>query len=267
MAQAAEVLEDRLAIGGNNPPEEFALLKDEVDKFLATADLWLAERPKIESADMAARAEDFDTQLRALEKKISGMEEAEKRPLMTALDEVRTRFKKLSGLVGDVRKLFKARREAWLLAEQKRIDEERRQAEEKARLAREEAERKRQEAEEAAALADKGALKGSEVSITRALADAQEAEEAAALADADLDAAASAKAQVRGDQTGGKATTLKTVYRGEIVDNGKLLAWVKKNRADELMGFLQKYADTYARSPELRKQGLPGVEFKAEQRL
>ncbi|MBX3490859.1 hypothetical protein [Parvibaculum sp.] len=263
----AALAEREPRIGDNNPPDEFVTLKDEVDKYLKTADLWIAERPEFVDSEMAAKAQDMLNQLAALAQKADGMAEAEKRPLMDRLAEVRKRFASLTDRINDAKTLLNARKKAWLDKESARIAKEKADAEERARAALEEAQKKAREAEELAAKAAAGDLKSSGVSVTGAMAEAREAEELAAKAAAGFKAASSQKASVRGDQTGGKATGLKTFYVGEIVDNGKLLAWVKKNRPDELMGFLQKYADTYARSPELRKTGLPGVEFKAEQRL
>jgi hypothetical protein len=262
----AALAERAPAIGDNNPPDEFVMLKDEIERFLKTADLWLNERPVFNDAETAAKAEDFDTQLRALEKKIAAQAEVEKRPLMDRLAEIRARFDKLASIVGSVRKLLKTRREAWLKKESERIAKERAEAEARERAIREEAERKRAEAEEAAKAAAAGELQSSGVSVTQKLAEAAEAEEAAKAAAAETKAASTQTATVRGD-LGGKSTGLKTYYVGKIVDNGKLLSWVKKNRADELMAFLQGYADRSARSPEARKNGLPGVEFVAEQRL
>jgi adenylate kinase len=260
-------LEEPIAgIGDNQPPDEFVTLKEETDRFLATADKWLAERSVFQDADTAAAADDFDTQLRALEKKIAAMAEAEKRPLMDKLAEIRTRFDKLGSLVSTVRKLLKTRKEAWLKKEQERIARERAEAEEREREVREEAERKRREAEEAVAAANAGELQSQSISVTQKLADAAEAEEAVAAANAETKAASSQKATVRGDYAG-KATGLKTYYRAEIVDNAKFLNWVKKNRTAELMELLEKIANTAARSPEMRKTEIPGLNFISEQRL
>lgn len=253
-------------IGHNEPPSEFQTLKSEVDTFLKTADLWLAERPKITDGDTAKKAEDFDGQLLALKKKIEGIEEVEKRPYMNTLEEIRARFKGLSSRVVEIRTLFKARRDAWFDAEDLRIENERKQREEDARKAAEDAVEKRREAEEITAKAEAGELKGTGVSVSETLAAAAEAEEVAEQAQADYAVASNATASVRGDYAT-RTTTRKTVFTGTITDNGKLLAWVKKNRADELMAFLQGYADRAARSPEMRKSGLPGVEFVPSKRL
>jgi len=265
LAETIEAPED-VGIGHNEPPSEFQTLKDEVDKFLKNADLWLAERPKITDGDTAKKAEDFDGQLLALKKKIEGIEEVEKRPYMNTLEEIRTRFKGLSSRVIEIRTLFKARRDAWFDAEDLRIENERKQREEDARKAQEDADRKRREAEEITAKAEAGELKGTGVSVSETLAAAAEAEEVAEQAQADYAVASNATASVRGDYAT-RTTTRKTVFTGTITDNGKLLAWVKKNRADDLMAFLQGYADRAARSPEMRKSGLPGVEFVPSKRL
>lgn len=252
-------------IGANNPPDAFDELKDEVDKFLLTADKWIAERPAFVDRAMAEAGQDFDTQLLRLAQKVDGGEEVKKRPHLDDLALIRSAFGSLKARIATARSLIAAKKKVYLDAEQARINEENRKAQEIADAAARDADAKREAAAELLRKADAGELKGTGVSVTDALEDVRRADELAKQAQGDANAATQQKAQIRGELSG-RATGLKATWHAVIEDNGKLLSWVKKNRSDDLMEFLQGIADDYAKNATLRKSPPPGVKFKEEKK-
>ena len=192
-------------IGHNLPPIE--AMKSRVDELVDTGNRWITERETIETEDHAGKANDFLTQLRAEYKAVEKERKAEKQPHIDAGKAVDEEYKPLTALLDATAKRIKAMLTPYLTAKQRREDEERREREEQARKAQEEADRKAAEA----AKSDDPIR--AQIAADEAAERAEEVDKAAA--------AVPEHATVKGEF--GRAASLRTTYRGEIVEFDKCL--------------------------------------------
>lgn len=221
-------------LGHNNPPEDFA----RVNELVATADRWKAERPVIETDDVAEKAQAFLDQLRTCAKDIEQTRKAEKQPHMDAAKAVDELYKPQVDRLTAAANIIKGLLTAHL---QRKEDERRRVEEEQRRAAREAAERAEAAAREAA-------------SVDQQIA-AQKAREDAEAAAKLAEQTAKSRAQVTGQ---GRTVSLRTRKVGVIVDQGKVYRKFKDHST--VIEALQKLVNAEVRAGN----NVPGVEVREE---
>ncbi|MDY0242186.1 MAG: hypothetical protein RBR34_08415 [Rhodospirillaceae bacterium] len=232
--------------GHNNPPSLFDEVKQRADDVCGEARLWL-DGAIIDSRDMADGVANLDATLRKVEKAVDDARKADKQVHLDASRAVDDRYRPLLDGVKSARSACKSAVEPWLLEQATRQEaareNARREAEEKARVA-QEAFRQANPAN----LADREAAE--------ALAkDAKEAERAAARAE---------KQTAKAGGALGRAVHLRTTYTPEITDYASFMAWVWKNRRQDVEEVADQLALKYI------AQGLsniPGLEVRAEKRV
>lgn len=129
-ANSAPVLpfdDDRLGIGGNNPPDVFRLKREDVDTrvvlFLKGLDVW-STRGDLD-ADTAPRALDFQKGLKLLKKEADESRTIEKKPHDDAAKAVQSYWKGIEARLDKALDVITPKLAAWqtALAERKRQDE------------------------------------------------------------------------------------------------------------------------------------------------
>lgn len=243
----------RAVLGGNNPPVEmtaYDAVKINIDDLYAEALLWLDGEP-ITTQEQA----DALNTLKDNVKKAAAAAEAERKkevkPLNDQVDEIQARYnllignnKSVTGLAVKAEKAINEALKPYL------IELDRRQ-QEAARLAREEAARKQEEAMAAMRARDAANLQQRE-DAERLVLEAKQAEEAARQAE-------KAKAHARGE---GRATGLRTVHRAVMLNRKEAAAWMWVDHNDDLIAFIQDYADKAVRAGARKINGFEVIEEK-----
>lgn len=241
----------RAVIGGNNPPmTAYDAVKANIDDLYDEAKQWLDGTP-IETQEQADAVNTLKASIKDAIKAAEAARVKEIEPHKAKVDEIQGRYNELIGsnksVTGIAIKAEQACNDAlrpYLVALQKKQEEE-------ARAAREEAARKQAEAMEAMRQRDAANLAQRE-EAERLVKEAKAAEDAARKAE-------NVKAHAKGD---GRATGLRTVYRAVITDNKEAAAWVWVERNAELMAFVQEQADKAVRSGARSIRGFNVIEEK-----
>lgn len=145
----------RLGIGGNNPPDDTALLDQYADppaseralitqlgKQADDAAAWLAAT-KIETKEQADICANWAARIAKLNKEVDDVRMERRRPLMNVLDKIQALFKPTQDKAKTVAARLESAAREWAKAEERRLREEaRRKAEEEARRLAEEQKRK-----------------------------------------------------------------------------------------------------------------------------
>jgi hypothetical protein len=211
----------RLGVGGNNPPTQAEILREqleiEAEALMKRRDELLAAAERvpalIDNDELAGRVGDFVKQLTGAHKAAETARVAAKEPYLEETRVVDSLFRQITDPLARVKKAIEARLGVYL---KQKADEERRQREEAARLAREKAEAEWRAAQEAekARLAEQ-----SKVSAETVIGHIDAAQQYENEAD-QLAAAAAAKAadlsRVRGDY--GSVQSLRTTWDFRILD-------------------------------------------------
>jgi len=237
--------------GHNNPPiTAYDAVKANLDDLHAEALQWLDGTP-IETQDQADAVNTLKARIKDGIKAAEDARVKETAPHKAAIDDIQGRYNPLIGnnksVTGIAIKAEQACNDAlrpYLVALQKKQEEE-------ARLAREEAARKQAEAMEAMRQCDAANL--AEREAAERLVKEAKAAEAAARKDENV------KAHAKGD---GRATGLRTVHRAVMTDPKEAAAWVWVHRNDELMAFVQEQADKAVRSGARSIRGFNVIEEK-----
>lgn len=237
---------DRAVIGGNSPPSLFEDAKQRADDICGEARLWL-DGAVIDSQDMADGIANLDAMLRKTEKAVDDARKADKQVHLDASRAVDDQYRPLLDGVKSARTACKSALEPWLLEQAKEQEaareKARREAEEKARAAQ-------------AAFRDADPANLADREKDEALAkDAKEAERVAARTEKQTSKAGGAL---------GRAVHLRTIYTPEITDAAAFMAWVWKNRRQDVEEMAEQLALKYV------AQGLtniPGLEVRTEKRV
>jgi len=228
---------------GHNQPPPFEALADRVEALIATADKWIAERPKIEDPEQAAKCKDFIDQLRAEQKAADEMRQRQKKPFLEAGRKVDARFKPLSDRLGAALNAIRPKMNMWLF-EQERLRQE------AAKRATEEAEAARIRALNAAAQQTTGNTVQDMLNVSQAQDEYQEK-----LAEAQR--LAKSRASEKG-QFGGRAMSLRPHRTVIITDYKKALRFYAEN--DKVRDIIQQLANADVRAGKT----VPGCEVKEE---
>lgn len=253
MAEAA-VMDDRLQIGGNNPPlTPYEAVKVHLDDLLTEARNW-ADGQEVENqaqADEVSRLiEDLRLGLQAADK--ARVEEGEE--FRIKLDDIQARFNvyiapvknKVPGKVPVAMEALKAALKPFL----EKLAAEKRAVEEAALKAAQDAAQKAAEAARAAVASDLA---------SREAADALEAEARAAQIAATR--AANDKAQARG---GSRAMGLTRTYTAVLINRKAALLHYIAAQPEEITACLQRLADVDVRNG---KRAIPGFDVQEGTRL
>jgi hypothetical protein len=232
-------------IGHNNPPEPtpFEQSRDEIDGLYMEAANWI-DGAAIETQGQADIVGKLINELRAAEKRAEANRKAEAKPFDDGKAEVQARYKPLSDKATRAINASKRAVGVFLEAEDRKKREE-------AELARLEAEHARKAAEELARKARENdslaAIEAREIAIQNA----KEADAYAAKAEKD-------KAAAKG---GGRAITLRTVKRANIVNMTEFAKYVWTDHRADIDEWMQGFAQQLVRAGKL---SLPGVEIVEE---
>jgi hypothetical protein len=210
---------DKSMIGHNGGPSPF----DELEALTIEARHWL-DGSIVQSQAEADAIGHLVNMARSVSKKLDALRVEEKRPHDDAAKAVQEKFKPLLSRCDLVADACKKSLTPFL----QKLDAEKRERE---RLAREEADRKREEAESAIRAAKQSDLEARE-SAEALLRDAKKAEAAAVRAENDT-----AKAN-----TGGRAMSLRTSYRAELVDSTEAARHYWKVRKSDFDALLMQFA-------------------------
>ena len=236
--------------GHNNPPASEAI-SDSAAQLAATCNAWHNQVPAIENEDQAAKATDFMDRVRAEIKEAKDSKMAEKRPHLDANTAIEDAYRPITATLETIQGIIKPKLNAWL-QKKARIKAE---ADAKAEA---EALEKIRLADEAKKAADEAARSTEAVDIVSATIQADEAKKAADEAVKASDAQSKETVGVKGNYST-KKTSLRTIHSAKVVDYGLLLEHFKSH--PRITSALDMLANEWARSPEQRKQPLPGVEL------
>jgi len=227
--------EETAGIGHNLSPYE--QMKSRVAELVDNANRWLAERPEITDEDMAAKCNDFVSQLTSQGKAVEAERGEANKPHRDAQAENNTKYKTLGTLIETAAKLMKAKRSAWLQKKEAIRVEAARVAEEAALEAMRIAE------ETAAALEAEGAQTVEQVI---------EAEETAAAAEVAVkEAAKIANSKVTvSSGVGGHNAGLLPVQHFEITDQDKAFAHFRDH--PKMHDLINELAGAMVRNPASR---------------
>ena len=245
---------DRLAIGGNNPPEDtpFGQSEQEINDLYGEAKLWLDGEGVKSQADADGVSKLIDL-LRTAIKTADERRRIESEPYDKAKLEIQARYgpliadnKSQKGKAVLALEVCKQALTPWL----ERLDAEKRAVADAARI---EAERKAAEATAAMRAARFDDLESRE----RAEALLKEAERA----ETEANKAAKDKAHAHG---GSRAIGLRTRHRAEITDHVEFARYCWANHRDEMLAFLQTMAQRMA---DNKQRNLPGVTVHTERNV
>lgn len=228
-------------IGHNRSP--FELCKEAIEDLYEEAKQWLDGEP-VTKQEQADALNTLQTRIREAAKEAEKNRKAEAKPFDDGKAEVQARYKPVLSKAEAAEDAVKASLKPYLLALQRKQEEE-------AKKAREEAARKQQEAIEAMRQRDAANISQAE-EAERLVKEAKAAEEAARKAE-------NAKAHAKGE---GRATGLRTVHRAVMMDPKEAAAWVWVERRDDLMTFIQEQADKAVRSGLRKIRGFEVIEEK-----
>lgn len=246
----------RAVMGANNPPVEmtaYDAVKINIDDLYDEALLWLDGEPVTTQAQADA-LNTLMTRIKDAAKAAEDQRVEEKKPLDDKIDEIQGRYNPLiSGFFTRNKTAGKATMalDAAKKALKPFLDELDRRQQEAARLAREEAARKQEEALAAMRARDASNLQQLEVA-ERLVREAKQAEEAARTAEKE-------KAHAKGE---GRATGLRTVHRAVLLNRKEAAAWMWVDHNDDLMTFIQDYADKAVRAGARKINGFEVIEEK-----
>jgi hypothetical protein len=225
-------------IGHNRPP-----LTVRVAELVATCNKWTAERPVIETAELAAICEDFHRQLRQCRDELEDAQKAELQPHNEAIGRIRAAYRDPLMLIGIAYTKTGQLKTAWLEREQQRLDAE--------------AIARKRQAEEAQARAERAMDKAAAAGTVEAEADLERAVAEAAEAEAEA-ASLPKRAQVRGDLSS-KAASLRTYWHAMVLDPAKAVQ--SYIRDDKVVEALLAAANRHARIARNEAAAPPGVRF------
>lgn len=175
-------------------------LRNRVDHLAEIGRKWEAERPAIADEDQAKKASTFVAQLRDVIGRIEAARKDEKAPHIEAGKAVDQKWKPLAALLEPIRGQMGQKLTAWQVEQDRKADEARRKAE---------ADAAKRQAE-----ADKLAAKAKTVEDQERAAQAKAEAEAAVASAKDIDS------RTRSDT--GQTTSLRTSWKFEITDPGKV---------------------------------------------
>lgn len=178
--EAAPTPNERVAVGGNNPPvgADLDAWRERYATLRKTAEQW--QDGIIDSQEEADRLDAFCKQVRAFQKEADAARAAEKKPHDDAAKKVQEKWRPVLDSATRILDAMEAPRKAWLKREQDRINAEREAARKAAEEAAREAERiaeramrsgtfaAQDAAAEAAAAADEAARKAKEAEKAKA---------------------------------------------------------------------------------------------------
>ena len=233
-------------IGHNKPPvTPFDESREEITGLYEEAKLWLDGEP-VETQEMADKIGLLLDKIRKASKVADDRRKEEVKPFDAGKKEVQARYNELIGdtktVTGIAVKATKACKEALApyLAEQ---DRKQREAEE---AARKEAEAKRKEAEEAIRASSVANLQEREEAEAK-LKEAEKAEKV-------LSVASKQKAQAK--VAGGRAISLRTIYRPEIIDLREVARYYWQEKPEEMQRIFTQMVEVDVRSGA---RNIPGV--------
>jgi hypothetical protein len=238
-------------IGHNNPPA-FEAISLHVSDLMTEARNW-CDGSAIESQPQADTVAKLIDDFRAAAKAADDARKEEAKPFDEGKAAVQEKYavliadtKSQKGQIVRALEALKATLTPWL----QKLERERREAEEAARKAAEEKARAAAEAMRATSMAD---LEGREAA--EALVSEAEAAQHAA------DAIGKDRAHAKGD---GRAIGLKKFYRAELTDRKAALIHYLTNRPEDIVGILQRLADTDVREG---KRTIPGFNVVEDTRV
>lgn len=234
----------------NNPPASEAL-SDSAEQLAATCNAWHNQVPAIENEDQAAKATDFMERVRAELKEADAARKEEKRPHIDANAAIEATYRPIKATLETIQGIIKPKLNAWL-QKKARIKAE---ADAKAEA---EALEKIRIADEKQKALDAAATSTEAVDIVSATIQADEAKKDADAAVKASDAQSKETVGVKGNYST-KKTSLRTIHSAKVVDYELLVEHFKFH--PKIESTLQMLANEWARSPEQRKQPLPGVEL------
>jgi len=213
---------------------------------------WETERPTITDAEMAAKAGSFRGKLKVVRDGLDELRLEEKRDFEAWLKE---KFGPTLDMLARARTSIVGKIDAWLKAEQRRLDEERRAHEAEAQRQREAAEAARRAAEEAAKREGAAALQAQ-----------QAAEEQQRRADeAARRAAEPMRAQIK-SVTGGRTIAPRTTWHAKIVDEAKALESYRDHPVvrQAALDAALRLADAEAKASKRTDAAKAGFEFYSD---
>lgn len=231
-----------VTIGDNNPPDEFAVLKSDIEELAKDASEWLAKVGNIGNETDAEKAANYKDLLGKLYRKAEKERKAEKQPHLDASKEVDERYKPLKNEAEKAGKRVASVLSAYMV-EQERIAREAAEAERR-RL--EEEQRKREEAARKAA--EEAAAKNEPAPVVEV-----EPEPAPVVI----------PEKVKLGGTHAKATTLRSYWSAEITDYAKAVEHYATH--SKVVEVIQQLADADARAMK-EALNVPGVKLKEERR-
>lgn len=238
-------------MGHNNPPafdpEILSGLTEKVNDFVDAAGAW-KDLKKIDNREMSDKLGDYIVGSRGVYKEVDEARKKQKKPHDDAGKAVQAAFLPLLNKLDKAAKEAKKLQSAWLVEEQRRIDEERRKAEAEARA---KAEAARKAAEEAERRND--------------ISGQVDAEKEAKAAEKELKRSAKPQKAQAGTATGGGRTMSLRIYRFAKVTN-VYKAFNAYKDAPEVIEVLERLA-----TADLRASGstfdAPGFEIVEEKRV
>jgi hypothetical protein len=241
IAQLSATGNERIAMGGNQPPE--VIVFGEIDSYYEEAKNWASDGFKVENQEQADQIDVLDKALLKAAQEADALRIEEKRPLDEQIDAIQAKFnpyiQKGKGKVDIARSSLKALLTAWRVEQQRKKDEE-------ARRIREEA--------EAAELAAQQAFQQSNV------ADIEQREEAERMA---ARAAELAKQAKRADKAANTGTGLKTYWATTVTDPRALAAHYWKTRSADVDAFFLSLAKADVHHGA---RSIPGCQITEEKR-
>lgn len=242
----------RAVIGNNGGPEltAFDAVKINITDLYDEAKLWLDGTP-VETQEQADALNTLKARIKDAIKAAETQRVIEGAPHKQAIDEIQARYNELIGNNKSVTGIALKAEDACNKALKPYLLELDRQQQEAARIAREEAERKQREAQEAMRQRDAANLQQAE--------DAERLVQEAKQADAAANQAEKAKAHAKGE---GRATGLRTVHRAVLLNRKEAAAWMWVDHNDDLMTFIQDYADKAVRAGARKINGFEVIEEK-----
>ena len=226
------VLDPRLGIGGNLPPEPIDLARESVDALIKNANKWAEDVPIIDSEGLAASCNDVLNKLDAHLKELDEQRIKEKRPHDKAAAAVQAKWKPLLDKLEICKNAIAPLHSAWLRLKEARLKAERETKQREAAEAQRRAEQLAEQAKAGGANVVTNTILGME-----AAAEAEKARRAVA--------AIPQRAQSRGN-LGGRTRSLQTVWRAEIIDQDK--CYLHFRGRQEVKDILSQLANAAARS-------------------
>ncbi len=218
----------------HNQPDEFEILKDEIEIHSTNALAWL-EETTIDSQAKADKAAHYADKLRGLYKKAEAQRKNEKQPHLDAGKEVDTKYSELKSCADNAGQKLKSELTKFLAAEERKHKEEQRKLEEQARK---EAEEEREKLEKEAAKSQQNIQVPTVEELVKPIAPVK------------VNA---------GGGLGNKKVSLRTNYKAEITDYPKALQHFADHT--EVKELILKLANRIVRT-EKENANIPGVSVK-----